>query len=137
MGTFPKDVSDDLDLDALMIRVREAAMNGGTSGSTASAPIAGDQTGRDVDLMRVIEAQGEWNEHTRKSLAAMVESLRTLRDDWTDAQARLRHDVDQLSALVDELRTSAEAAAARARRAKKSTRGASTRQTTTRKRRRS
>ena len=71
-------------------------------------------TGRDIDLARVIEAQGEWNEHTGKSLAALVECLRTLRDDWTEAQARLRQEMSQLSAIVEEMRTTTEAAAARA-----------------------
>lgn len=113
MGTFPKDVGDDVDLDALMTLVREAAMTGGTTEITAPAQTAGDLTGRDFALMRVIEAQGEWNEHTSKSLAALVECLRTLRDDWTEAQTRLRQQVGRLSAIVEDMRTATEAAVAR------------------------
>ena len=81
-------------------------MAGGASGGHGSSrrPLA-MRTGRDVDLVRVIEAQGEWNEQTRQSLAALVECLRTLRDDWTDAQARLRQEMGQLSALVEQLRS--------------------------------
>ena len=93
MDTVAKPVGDDLDLDALMIRVREAAMAGGTSGGAARPQTAGDANGADIDLVRVIDAQGEWNEHTRQSLAALVECLRTLRDDWADAHARLREEM--------------------------------------------
>jgi hypothetical protein len=109
-----KHISDDLDLDALMIRVREAAIASGTSGGAARPQTAGDAKGAEIDLVRVIDAQGEWNDHTRQSLAALVECLRTLRDDWTDAHARLREDMGQLSALVGELRTRTGAAVTRA-----------------------
>jgi hypothetical protein len=114
VDTVAKQVSDDLDLDALMIRVREAAMASETSGGAARPQTADDAKGAEIDLVRVIDAQGEWNEHTRQSLAALVECLRTLRDDWTDAHARLREDMGQLSALVGELRTSTGAAVTRA-----------------------
>lgn len=100
-----KHVSDDLDLDALMIRVREEAMASGTSGGAARPQAAGDATGEDIDIVRVIDAQGEWNEHTRQSLAGLVECLRAMRDDWTDAHARLREEIGQLSALVGDLGT--------------------------------
>jgi hypothetical protein len=92
-------IDDDLDLDALMVRVREAAMAG-----TARPETAADPKDADIDLVRVIDAQGEWNEHTRQSLVALVECLRTLRDDWTEAHARLQEEVGQLSTLVGELR---------------------------------
>lgn len=105
MDRLPTDLSDDLDLDALMIRVREAAMASGTSGGAARPQTPGDAKGADIDLARIIDAQGEWNEHTSQSLAALVECLRTLRDDWTDAHARLREEMGHLSALVGELRT--------------------------------
>ena len=36
MDTVAKPVSDDLDLDALMLRVREAAMTGGAGGGPSS-----------------------------------------------------------------------------------------------------
>lgn len=114
MDRLPTDLSDDLDLDALMIRVREAAMASGTSGGAARPQTAGDAKGADIDLARVIDAQGEWNEHTRQSLAALVECLRTLRDDWTDAHARLREEMGHLSALVGELRTRTETPVTRA-----------------------
>jgi hypothetical protein len=116
VGTYPKDVDDDFDLDALMARVGEAALTGGTSEITAPPQTAADLTGRDLALVRVVEAQGEWNEHTSKSLAALVECLRTLRDDWTEAETRLRQEVGQLSAIVEEMRASTKAAVARARR---------------------
>lgn len=99
MDTVAEPVGDDLDLDALMIRVREAA-----TGGAARAETAADAKGADSDLVRVIDAQGEWNEQTRQSLVALVECLRTLRDDWADAHARLRGDVAQLSAAVGDLR---------------------------------
>lgn len=114
MDRLPTDLSDDLDLDALMIRVREAAMASGTSGGAARPQTAGDAKGADIDLARVIDAQGEWNEHTSQSLAALVECLRTLRDDWTDAHARLREEMGHLSALVGELRTRTETPVTRA-----------------------
>src|SRR4029453_10850493 len=98
-----------------MARVGEAAATGGTSEITAPAPTAAALPSRDVALVRVIEAQGEWNEHTSKSLAGLVECLRTLRDDWTQAQTHLRQEVGQLSAIVEELRTTTKAAVARAR----------------------
>jgi hypothetical protein len=114
MDTVAKPIGDDLDLDALMIRVREAAMAGGTSGSATRPQTGGDGNGADADLVRVLDAQGEWNEQTRQALAALVDGLRTLRDDWTDAHARLRDKLSQLSALVGKLRTGAAAAAPRA-----------------------
>ena len=113
MDRLPTDLSDDVDLDALMIRVREAAMASGTSGA-ARPQTAGDAKGADIDLARVIDAQGEWNEHTGQSLAALVECLRTLRDDWTEAHARLREEMGHLSALVGELRTRTETPVTRA-----------------------
>jgi hypothetical protein len=114
VNSLPTDLSDDVDLDALMIRVREAAMANGTSGGATRPQTAGDANGADIDLVRVIDAQGEWNERTRQSLAALVDCLRTLRDDWTDAHARLREDIAHLSALVDELRTRTDTAVTRA-----------------------
>ena len=114
MEIVAKHADDDLDLDTLMIHVREAAMASGTSGGAAQPTAAGDAHGADNDLVRVIEAQGEWNEQTRQSLTALVECLRTLRDDWTDAHARLREDMRQLSALVGELRAGTAKAATRA-----------------------
>ena len=105
MDRVAKDVSDDLDLDALMVRVREAAMAGGTSGAAARPQAGGNVNGEAIDLVRVLDAQSEWNEHTRQSLVALVECLRMLRDDWLDANARLREQIRDLSALVAEFRT--------------------------------
>lgn len=137
MDRLPTDLSDDVDLDALMIRVREAAMATGTRGGAARPHTDEDAKGADIDLVRVIDAQGEWNEHTRQSLAALVECLRTLRDDWTDAHARLRVEMGHLSALVEQLRSATSPALAppsspaqtppRTRRAAASPRGTSKR----------
>ena len=76
-----------------------------TSGATGPSRTAGDPTGHDLDLTRVFNAQGEWNEHTGKSLAALVECLQSLRDDWRDTQSRLRQEVGQLSAAVEQIRS--------------------------------
>lgn len=100
--------SEDVDLDALMQRVRDAARMG---------PGA-DDVAREIDLIRVLDAQGEWNEHARQSFMALAESIRALRDDWTNVQAGLRREIAELSALVEQLR-----AAPRTRRAAASPRG--------------
>jgi hypothetical protein len=113
VGTYAKDVDDEFDLDALMARVGEAAVTGDTSEIAAPAQTAAALPGRDVTLVRVIEAQGEWNERTSKSLVGLVECLRTLRDDWAQAQTRLRQEVGELSAIVEEMRTTTKAAVAR------------------------
>jgi hypothetical protein len=123
MDRVAKPIGDDLDLDALMIRVREAAMAGGP-GSGATDRAGGDANGADLDLVRVLDAQGEWNEQTRQSLAALADCLRTLRDDWTEAHARLRDELSQLSALVAGLRTGTSAAATRTNQPASKTKGA-------------
>ena len=105
VDTVAKPVSDDVDLDALMLRVRDAAMTGAASGGTVQPQAAGDGTARELDLVRVLEAQGDWNEQARQSLAALVDCIRTLRDDWADVQAGLRREIGQLSALVEQLRS--------------------------------
>jgi hypothetical protein len=94
------DVSDDAELDALMARVREAALGGGSRGSTVPSQ-PHDATGPGLDLLRVIDAQAEWNEHASKSLAAVVASLRTLRDDWAEAHSRIGREIERLSAIVE------------------------------------
>ena len=83
--------SDDVDLDSLMLRVREAAR-------IQPAGVA-----RELDLLHVLEAQGEWNEHARQSLMALAEAIRALRDDWAEVHAGLRREIARLSALVEEL----------------------------------
>jgi hypothetical protein len=108
VDTLPKGVSHDLDLDALMIRVREAAMTGGTGRVTAPPLTAGDQIGPDLDLARLIDGQGEWNEQTIKSLAAVVECLRNLRDDWVAAHTRICQELERLSALLEQMHLSRE-----------------------------
>jgi hypothetical protein len=114
MDRVAKPIGDDLDLDALMTRVREAAMAAGPSGGATRPQGDGDANGADLDLVRVLDAQAEWNEQTRQSLAALADCLRTLRDDWADADARLRDELSQLSALVTGLRAGRSAAAPRA-----------------------
>ena len=104
---------DDLDLDALMLRVRDAAM-AGTPGRGAVQPQAsGDADAGELDVLKVLEAQGEWNEQARQDLVALVDAIRALRDDWNEAHATLRQEVAQLSALIEGLRA-ATAPAARA-----------------------
>ena len=103
---------DDLDLDALMVRVRDAAM-AGTSGSGPVQPQARAADAGEVDVIRVLEAQGDWNEHARQDLVALLDTIRTLRDDWNELHAALRREIAQLSAQVDELRAAAVAPAAR------------------------
>lgn len=118
MERVAKPFGDDHDLDALMARVREAALSGGFASGAPRPQAAGDANGADVDLVRVLDAQGEWNDQARQSLTALVECLRTLRDDWTEAHARLEEDLRQLSAAVEELRSGT----ATARRASRSPR---------------
>lgn len=110
MDTTARPVGDDLDLDELMLRVRDAAMNGSAGSGRAQPQAAGEAAAPELDLIRVLEAQGDWNEHARQSMAALVECIRMLRDDWADAQARLRREIEELSALVTELRTGPAAA---------------------------
>jgi hypothetical protein len=116
-----KPFGDDLDLDALMARIREAASSAGT-GTPPRQNGSSDAKHAESDLVRVLDAQGEWNEHTRQSLAALVECLRTLRDDWTDAHTRLQDEVRRLSAKVARLQSGRKAAARRvSRRPQRST----------------
>jgi len=105
VDTGAKLASDDLDLDGLMLRVREAAMTGVASGATVQPQALGEGTARELDLVRVLEAQGDWNEQVRQSLAALVDCIRTLRDDSAEVQAGLRREIGQLSALVEQLRS--------------------------------
>ena len=113
MDTAVRPFSDDLDLDALMLRVRDAAAPGTASGGSAEPPVAGDANTPESDVIRVLEAQGDWNEHAGQSLATLVDCIRTLRDDWTDVQARLRREIGELSALVEQLRSAVAAPVAR------------------------
>ena len=115
MERVAKPFGDDHDLDALMDRVREAALSSGPAKAAPRSQAAGDANGADVDLVRVLDAQGEWNDQARQSLAALVECLRTLRDDWTEAHARLEQDLRQLSAAVEELRSGTAIARRRSR----------------------
>jgi hypothetical protein len=97
-------VSDDVDLDALMLRVRDAAMTSAASAGTVQPQAAADGAARELDLVRVLEAQGDWNEQARQSFTALLEGIRALRDDWAEAQTRLRQEIVRLSALVEQLR---------------------------------
>jgi septal ring factor EnvC (AmiA/AmiB activator) len=106
---------DDLDLDALMLRVRDAAM-AGTPGSRPVQPQASSEgDAGELDVIRVLEAQGDWNEQARQDVVALLDSIRTLRDDWNEVHAGLRREIAQLSAQVDELRAAALAPATRTR----------------------
>lgn len=91
MDRGPIPISDDVDLDALMLRVREAARMGPADGIV-----------RELDLLHVLEAQGEWNEHARQSLMALADGIRALRDDWVEVHAGLRREIARLSALVEQ-----------------------------------
>jgi hypothetical protein len=113
VDTVGKPISDDVDLDALMQRVREAAMTGAAGGGTVQPQAAGAGTARELDLIRVLEAQGDWNEQARQALAALADCIRTLRDDWADERAGLRREIGQLSALVEQLRSATSPPAAR------------------------
>ena len=91
---------DDPDLDALMSRVRDAAL-GGLSDSGPLQLAAGEADADGLEVMKVLEAQGSWNEQVRQSLVALLDGLRTLRDDWAAAQAELRRELGRLSAVAD------------------------------------
>jgi hypothetical protein len=112
VDTVARPISDERDLDALMLLVRDAAMTAAAS-SGIQPQAAGEGTARELDLIKVLEAQGDWNEHVRQSLAALVDCIRTLQDDWADVQAGLRGDIGQLSALIDRLRSASSSKAAR------------------------
>ena len=100
-------ISDDLDLDALMVRVRDAARGGAARGGALQVQSASDETARELDLIRVLEAQSAWNEHARQALMALTDAIRALRDDWAEVQAGLRREIAQLTAQVEQLRAPA------------------------------
>lgn len=112
MDRFVRDAGDDSDLDELMARVRAAAL-GKDAGGSATAPAPCDTAGHDSDLIKVIDAQSQWNEHTRKALADLLECLKMVRDDWAEAEKGLRREIAQLSALVQQLRKTPRATSAR------------------------
>jgi hypothetical protein len=106
-------IDDDLDLDALMLRVRDAAM-AGTPGSRPVQPQAPSEVdAAELDVIRVLEAQADWNEQARQDLVALLDCVRTLRDDWNDVHAGLRREIARLAAQVDEVRAAAAAPASR------------------------
>ena len=114
MDRVSRDVGDDADLDQLMTRVRELALGTRTSDKAGTAVQAADEvSGCDADLLRVLDAQSEWNEHTRKALADVVQCLQTLRDDWIEAQKSLGDELARLSARIRHLRPATEGAMAR------------------------
>jgi hypothetical protein len=104
---------DDLDLDALMLRVRDAAMAGAPGRGPVRPQASGDGDSGELDVIKVLEAQGEWNEQARLDLVALVDAIRALRDDWNEVHAALRQEVTQLTTIVDELRVAATGPAAR------------------------
>jgi hypothetical protein len=84
--TLPDNQADDHDLDALMMRVREAARL-----ETAASPAVG-QAGEQItvdslDVGAVLTAQAAWNERTTKSLAVIAECLQNLHDAAHQAEA--------------------------------------------------
>lgn len=123
MARFTRDVVDDGDLDELMTRVRELALGTGTGSGAGTAAQAGEASGGDSDLLKVIAAQGEWNEHTRKALGEVVQCLQVLRDDWIEAQKGLGDEIARLSALVRQLRPATERPLARRKSSAPSARG--------------
>jgi len=112
VDTFSRDFGDVEDLDELMTRVREAALGTGSSSVTV-AEVSAETPAGDSDLIRVIDAQSQLNEHLRKTLAELVECLQTLRDDWGEAHKGLRHEMGRLSALVGTMPMARGAAGAR------------------------
>src|SRR5262245_21333551 len=99
-----------------MSRVREAALGTSAGGSvTAAPPVHADTAGGDSDLVKLIEAQSQLNEHLRKTLGELVECLQTLRDDWSEAHKDLRHEMARLSALAGRRRTTSRAAVVRSK----------------------
>ena len=114
MNRVARDVDDDADLDELMIRVRELALGTRTSDKAGTAvPAADEVSGCDADLLRVLDAQSEWNEHTRKALGEVVQCLQALRDDWIKAQKSLGDEIARLSARIRHLQPATEGALAR------------------------
>lgn len=86
----------DPDLDVLMARVREAA--GIVDIAAPVAPAPGEPAvAADEELAQVLAAQAAWNERITKSLALVVECLRTLQDGWQELDARVRGERDGLS----------------------------------------
>jgi hypothetical protein len=116
----PIPISAEVDLDALMLRVREAASANTAGGGTLHTPTVADDGAREPDLIRVLEAQADWNEHARQAFEALADGIRALRDDWVGAQAELRREITRLSGQLEQLR-----AGTRAHRAAASSRGAS------------
>ena len=114
MDRFAGDVGDDGDLDDLMTRVRELALGTGSGRVAAAAEqTAGEAAVGDSELLRIIDAQGQWNEHTRNALGEVVQCLQALRDDWIDAQKGLRDEIARLSALIRKARPATAGASAR------------------------
>ena len=114
-GTVDTEIpfDDDPDLDALMLRVRAAAM-GRTYASQQTRPQASSESDAgEVEVVRTLEAQGDWNEQARQDLVALLDCIRTLRDDWNEAHAGLRREIARLSAQADELRIAAAGPATR------------------------
>ena len=88
---FVVDRQSDLDLDALMRRVREAA------GLEEEAPPPVPTEFRDHDqesasppgFNQVVAAQSAWNERTTKLLAAIVDCIQSLHDSTTELDSRM------------------------------------------------
>jgi hypothetical protein len=125
VDTFTRNSDDDADLDELMNRVREAALgaSAAVAGSSAATGASGDMAVADSDVARVLDAQGQLNEQMRKALADLVGCLRTLRDDWAEAQKGLRREMGQLSASVRTLQTPSSSASPRRKTPARAARG--------------
>jgi len=97
---------DDPDLDALMVRVRDAARGGTLASRPGQPPTSSEADAGELDVVRVLEAQGDWNEQARQELVALLDCIKSLRDDWNEAHAGLCREIARLSAQVAELRAS-------------------------------
>ena len=85
--------SDDLELEALMARVREAAGINQTARKPPPAEQGAPADGSAAptpDLGDLLAAQVAWNERTTKSLALIVECLLGMQEAWQQLDAYVR-----------------------------------------------
>ena len=85
------DHSDDVDLDALMSRVREAAGSVGAVPAVTGGPAEASR-GAAAELGQLLTAQAAWNERMSRSLAVIAECLQGLQDAWQDLESRVSSD---------------------------------------------
>jgi hypothetical protein len=82
---------DDIDLDALMTRVREAAGSVGEVPAVTDGPAEASR-GAAAELGQVLTAQAAWNERMSRSLALIAECLQGLQEAWQDLESRVSSD---------------------------------------------